>query len=807
VTGQQIEKPSYGSARFGVNVGGALRIPHIIHDERTFFFLNYQGLTSRTSSSSFATVPTELERSGDFSQSVVRGPVTVFDPVTRAPFPGNVVPQSQIDAAARGLLPYIPLPNLPGQVQNYQLVRSVPQNTENLGFRLMRPVGSKDNLSYNMNFQHRDSKAVQLYGFTDDVSGTGWSSGLGWTHTFHRGLLNNLRWNFSRNRNETLPAFAYGTNVAAQLGIQGTSQDPINYGPPNLSFTNFGALSDANPSLRRDQTSGLNDGFTWVRGRHTMSFGGEYRRVQNNLLSDEDGRGSLTFSGLLTSQINANGQPVDNTGYDLADFLLGFPQSSSIRFGTASNYFRSSVYSTYAQDDWRIRPNLTLLFGLRYEYFTPASEKYGHMANLDIKPGFTGVAVVTPDLAGPYTGNFPAGLIDPDKNNLSPRLGIAWRPIPAKQLLVRAGYSIFHNGSIYSQFPSRLASQPPFAVTGNLLTTTNDPLTIVDGFPTAPTGTITNTYAADRAYRVAYAQTWNLSIQQSLPHSLIVELGYLGTKGTRLDIQSYPNRAAPGSPLSAEDRLRIGNATGFTYDTSNGDSIYHAAQVRFTRRFSRGIAGNVLYTFAKSIDNASSIGGGGATVAQNDLDLRAERGLSSFDQRHTLSVNYVLTSPVRDNGFLAGHDLAAKFLKDWTLTGGVTASSGTPLTARVLGNQSDTAGTGSVGSGRASATGLPVQNGSGYFNLAAFTVPEAGTFGNAGRNTIPGPNRFSLNASFGRSFRLDDRRQVEFRVESQNVTNHVSISGFNTVVNAKNEAVATSAAAMRKLTLNLRLRF
>src|SRR5205085_8433358 len=190
-----------------------------------------------------------------------------------------------------------------------------------------------------------------------------------------------------------------------------------------------------------------------------------------------------------------------------------------------------------------------------------------------------------------------------------------------------------------------------------------------NGFANTPSESNTNTYAVDRNYRVGYAQTWSFSIQQPLKRSFVIELGYLGTKGTRLDIQRLPNRAAPGSPLTAEQRRQIGNAVGFTFDSSEGNSIYHAAQVRVTRRFARGISANALYTFAKSIDNASTLGGGSAVVAQNDKDLRAERGLSSFDQRHTLNLSYVLTSPVSENGFLRGSGIGQKLLKDWTLSG------------------------------------------------------------------------------------------------------------------------------------------
>jgi len=305
-------------------------------------------------------------------------------------------------------------------------------------------------------------------------------------------------------------------------------------------------------------------------------------------------------------------------------------------------------------------------------------------------------------------------------------------------------------------------------------------------------------------------QSWNFSVQREFPHSIVLEASYLGNKGTRLDIQRLPNRAAPGSPLTAEQRRQIGNATGFTFETSDGNSIYHAGQFRVTRRFQRGLAVYATYTYSKSIDDASSIGGGGATVAQNDLDLRAERGVSSFNRPQSLSLNYVLASPAGKGAFLPSSGLAGKLLQEWTLSGGITAQSGAPFTARVLGNLANTGGTGSVGSGRANATGAPIDAaGPGqFFNLLAFTIPQPGQYGNAGRNTIEGPGTVALNLSLSRSFRLgDDRRRLEFRVHSTNFTNHPGITGLNTVINATNYGLPISAQGMRSVSATVRLRF
>ena len=261
--------------------------------------------------------------------------------------------------------------------------------------------------------------------------------------------------------------------------------------------------------------------------------------------------------------------------------------------------------------------------------------------------------------------------------------------------------------------------------------------------------------------------------------------------------------------MDSEARRLLGNAVGFTFDTSQANSIFHAAQARLTRRFASGISLNALYTYGKSLDNASSIGGGGGgTVAQDDRNLAAERGLSSFDVRHALTSSFVLASPVtgRRGGLTIPGTMGA-VLRGWTLTGAVTLSTGNPLTARVLGNQSDTAGTGVIGSGRADATGQSITAGSGFFNPQAFTLPPSGRFGNAARNTIPTPTLFTLNSSFGRSFRLKERRQLEIRLESNNLTNRPTFTNLGTVVNASNYGLPLNTAAMRTVQAQVRFRF
>ncbi len=795
INGQNAVKSSYAQSRFGFSLGGPLVIPKFVNSPNTFFFINYSGARARNPYRYVNAVPTLAERNGDFSDRAT----TLYDPTTHTPLPGNQIPVGSIDKAAFGLLSYVPLPNQPGIVQNYVFTGSTAADTDNLNVRFNQSLTKKDRVAVGFSFQRRDGNSLQPFGFRDLSSGSGWNADLSWSHTLAPRSINTARVAFNRSSSLLDPFFAGTADVAGALGIIGASRDPINYGPPSVSFTNFGPLSDASASNNHNQTFTAGDSITWNHGKHNMSFGGEFRRQQLNTKSDSNGRGSFSFSGLNTSGFDATGSPLANTGFDFADFLYGLPQSASIRFGSSAMYFRGSVYSAYGQDDWRVASNLSITLGLRYEYFTPVQEKYGHIANLAVAPGFTGVTVVTPATSGQS-----AALINSDPNNFSPRVGIAWKPDAKSKTQVRGGYGIYYNSSIYNQIASRMAQQPPFANTSSVSTSTATLLTLQSGLTQIPAGkTILNTYAVDPNYRLAYAQTWSTSIQRELPQGFFVELGYLGTKGTRLDIQRQPNRAAPGSPLTAEERLLIGNAVGFTYESSEGSSIYHAGQVRLQRRFRRGISGNVLYTYGKSIDNSSTFGGAGNTVAQNDKDLRAERGLSSFDQRHTLRGTFIWTSPI---GTRSADTWVNRALKDWNVNGGVTYSSGIPFTARVLGNLADASGTGAIGAGRADSSGLGI-DGSPYFNLGAFVLPPSGRFGNAGRNSIPGPATFSTNASLGRSFSLTERKRLEFRFEGTNITNHVQVTSIGTTLNALTYGLPLAAGGMRTITANLRFRF
>jgi hypothetical protein len=813
LNGQSQPKPSSSSETITGNIGGPLRIPKLVTNDKWFVYLNFTGNINQGGATSVGTVPTALERSGDFSQSMISGtPVTVFDPLNHTPFPNNLIPVSRFDGAALALLTYFPNPTYSGITQNYSISTQSPSHRYSLGVRLNGSVTTKDRLNFNEQYSRNNSTNEQVFGFTDTTSGYGLSASAGWTHSFKPRFNNSATLTFSRNISKAAPYFAYKENVAGNLGIVGPDESPIDYGPPNLSFTNFTGLSDGSASVNRSQTTNFTDTVTYViQRKHNFTFGYGFRKMQQNTLSYANSRGSLSFSGLVTSQLDSQGQPVSGTGYDFADFLLGNPQTSSLRTGNSNNYFRGWATNGSVTDDWRVNRGFTLNLGLRYEYFAPYTELFGHLANLDVNSTLTAVARVTPGSTGPFSGPLPSSLLRPDTNNFSPRLGFAWRPSQKHSRVIRGGYSIFFSGLAYSQIAARMAAQPPFANVLSLSTNLADPLTIQNGFPSQPPSLITNTYAVDPNYKPAYAQTWTVAIQQSLPHSLVMELEYVGTKGTGLEVLEAPNQAPPGSsPAAGQQNLPIPNASSFTYITDHANSIFHAGQVRLTRRMTRGMSAVALYTFSKSIDDASSFsGGGGGTLVQNPFDLSAERALSTTDQRHRLNLTYLLSSPVGVHGLWRNGGWKTRLLTGWMLNGTFTANSGVPLTAYVSGSLANARGTATLGSSRAEATGLSIYGtGNAFFNPAAFTLPPDGEYGNAGRDTIPGPALISLNGSLNRAWRFgDSRRQLQLRINANNALNHVQITSFGTTVNSRNYGLATAASATRTVSLLVRFSF
>jgi trimeric autotransporter adhesin len=608
-------------------------------------------------------------------------------------------------------------------------------------------------------------------------------------------------------------------NVSGAADIGGNDQAPVDWGPPALVFSSgIAVLTDAQSAFNRSRTDNFSASTMIYRGRHNITIGGDFRKQQYNDFFQQDPRGTFTFTGAATSGESGS---VATSGSDLADFLIGVPDTSAIAFGNADKYLRQPVYDAYATDDWRILPTLTINAGVRWEYGAPITELRGRLVNLDLAPDFTAAApVLANDPVGPVTGiHYPSSLVRPDPLGVEPRIGVSWRPIPASTIVVRAGYGIYHDTSVYQNSALQLAQQAPLSKSLSVQNSTACALTLANGFN--PCSSITaDTFAIDPNFRVGYAQTWQLAVQRDLPAALQLAATYFGVKGTRGVQEFLPNTY----PIGAAN-LCPSCPSGFAYRTSGGDSTRESGQLQLRRRLRSGFTASLLYTFSKSIDDDATLGGQGyqtttqqnqnliqatppptIAIAQNWRDLRAERALSTFDQRHLLNLQAQYTS----GEGLGGGDLlngwAGRLLKEWTMLAQINTGTGLPESPIYL---AAVPGAGFSGTIRPNRTGAPLYtSGSGlHLNSAAYTAPLAGQWGTAARDSITGPGQFSLDSSLARTFRPGTRFFLDARVDATNLLNHAAFTSWNSTVNNAQFGVPVGVNPMRSLQITLRLRF
>lgn len=809
LTGLQTPKDFYSRITGIATLGGPLRIPHLMPIGPNFF-VAYEWMRSADAANQAGLVPDAAERGGDLSglRNALGQPVTIYNPATGLPFTGNIPVSTQ----AAALLNLYPLPNLAGSSRyNYQAEVLNNTHSDALQSRLTKMIGRRDQFYGGFGFKSTRGDTKNLFGFVDTTNSLGIDTNVNWSHRYRHQTFVLLSYHLTRLRTEVRPEFEGVKNVSGQAGISGNSQDQRNWGPPALMFSSgIAGLGDANSAFNRNRTDALNVNVSTSYRRHNFVFGGDFRRQQFNEFTQANPRGRFTFTGAATQ----SGGAAANTGSDLADFLLGIPDTSAISFGNPDKYFRQSVYDLYFTDDWRLLPELSINAGMRWDYGAPMTELFGRLANLDVTPGFANVApVVATNPKGPVTGAaYPTSLVRPDKKGFEPRIGISWRPIPASTLVVRAGYGIYEDTSVYLSATELMATQAPFATSLNQANSSACPLTMAKGFVTCA-GAATDTFAIDPNLRVGYAQNWQLSVQRDLPWALVATVTYLGTKGTHGMQEFLPNTY----PIGASNPCPACEA-GFVYRTSGGNSTRNAGQVQLRRRLRSGLTATVDYTWAKAMDNDAQVGAaghvtatsavstqGGAAVAQDWRDLRAERGLSSFDQRQLLNAQIQYTT-----GMGMGRTLmsgwSGRLLKEWTVTTQIAAGTGLPETPVYL---AAVPGTGVTGTIRPSLTGAPIYGGSaGYhLNAAAFSAPAAGAWGTARRDSITGPGTFTLNGSMARTLRLRNPFNLDVRIDATNLLNHGVFTGWNTVANSTTFGLPAQVNAMRSLQATARLRF
>jgi len=817
LSGLASPKPAYDRITGVATVGGPINIPHLMPRGPTFF-LAYQGTRDHNAATETGLVPTQAERSGDLSGllNASGAPVTIYNPATGLPYSSNI----PVGPQAKTLLQLYPLPNLSGSLPyNFQIPVLNSSHQDVVQLRLDKTLGNKDQLYGRFNLQSTREGNTNLFSFVDSSAVLGINSGINWSHRFSPQLILFAAYNFSRLRTLIRPEFENRQNISAEAGISGNDQDPSDWGPPALNFSSgFAALSDADSAFNRNRTDNFSLSAQIDRGGHYVTVGGDFRKQQYNEYFQQDPRGAFTFTGAATA---GPAQNIASAGSDLADFLIGVPDTSSIAFGNADKYLRQPVYDLYFTDDWRVKPDLTINAGGRWEYGAPMTELYGRLVNLDVAPGFTAVSpVLGTDPVGQLTGqHYPASLVRPDRLGIEPRIGISWRPIAASSLVVRSGYGVYDDTSAYLNPILQMAQQAPLSKSLSVQNSASCPLTLADGFISCA-GITPDTFAIDPNFRVGYAQTWNLGIQRDLPGALQANITYLGLKGTRGVQEFLPNTYPIGAANPCPSC-----PSGFAYRTSGGDSTRESGQLELRRRLRSGFTATATYTYSKSLDDDAFLGGQGyvttaqqnqnltqiappvtAAIAQNWRNLQAERALSTFDQRQLLSVVGQYTSGEGLHGGELMGGWVGRLLKEWTVTGQLTAGSGLPETPVYL---AAVPGAGYTGTIRPDRTGAPIYTARGglHLNNAAFAPPAVGQWGTAGRDSITGPRQFSLNNSLARTFRPGGKFFLDARIDATNVLNHAEFTGWNTTVNSTQFGLPTAANAMRSLQITVRLRF
>jgi hypothetical protein len=784
--GQPVTKPDYNDFHVAGTFGGPLRFRHFMPTKGPTVFLAFQHGDDHNATTQSVLMPTAPERAGDFSQSVNRlgQPLQIVDPLTGRPFPGNVIPATRISPQAAALLGYYPLPNFAATGYNFQAPLTAFTRQEQFTSRVTQGINNRNQLIGLLAYQHNTTRQTTLFGFEDASAISGIDTSVTWTHRVNQFFTFRPRVQYQELTNSSTPYFANRLNVSGLAGISGNNQDPANWGPPSLAFTSVAGLSDGIPNSTRNRTVGGGAEANWSHGRHNFTFGGNVRRVMVDIQSQQNPRGSFTFTGAVT-------------GADFADFLLGMPGASAIAFGNADKFLRAYSSDAYITDDWRFSPTLTMQLGVRWEYDTPMTESLGRLVNLAVAPGFASATPVSGD-----------GLIAPDRAGIQPRVGVAWRPVPGSSLVIRAGYGIYRNQNVYQSITLQLAQQPPLSKAFQLANTPGTPLTLANGFCEPITScplaiAASNTFAVDPNLRVGAAQNWQALLQRDLPGSLTMTATYLGTKGTNLLQEFLPNTYPTGA-VNPCPSCR----SGFVFLASNGTSSRHAGQFQLRRRQRNGLLASVQYTIARATDDATAFAGvatSGAAIAQDWRNLDGEMAPSNFDQRHqvTSTVQYTTGMGVTGGALLDGWK--GKLFKGWTITGQLTTGSGLPFTPVYL---ATVPGTGITGSLRPSLTGASLSAPSGYYlNPAAYTLPPSGQWGDAGRNSATGPTQFTFNAGVTRTFQFTERVSFDWRLDAANVLNRETYTGVNAILGGPQFGLPSLTNTPRKIQSTMRLRF
>ncbi|HVE58844.1 MAG TPA: carboxypeptidase regulatory-like domain-containing protein [Pyrinomonadaceae bacterium] len=790
---------------YGFEVDGPVRIPFLFNGkDKLFFMANYEALRRRQSVLNTFTVPTTKMFAGDFSELL---PSTIiYDPNTGLPFAGNIIPTNRIDPISLKLLKYYNSSNVLG-TNNFAQTSSQPFDRDGVVVRFDFVESSK-------------SQWMGRYNWGDEVTSTQGLNEAGtkvlthykqWavsnTRTINSNLVNEARFGYTSFFNSLGTLSAGNKDVIAEIGIPNQkSGDPITWGIPNIVFNGggFTAIGDANdgPFANNNNYTQFVEKMSWIYGKHSFSFGGEFNRQNFNQVGNQFSRGVFTF------QANATTNPANGSGgYAFADFLLGKLFVSTNAAAVANAKFKRNVFHAFIDDTWKVTPKLTLSLGLRYELTPPFTNTLGDYFTVKI-PKIEFIANA-PQADWPFFVRQGDGCTDPYQGlnirwtstnavcggglnnnlrktkylNFAPRIGIAYAF--GDKTVIRAGFGVFYMQDIANAEYFDMARN--IAARVDLTTTPANPITWSNSIPggNSTTVQVPPPFAWAAAYEHNTPRTYQylLNVQRQLGTNWSLELGYLGSQSRHLYGFQNINQALPGPLNSINSRRPFANFGVLSYVNDVFKGSYNAASVKLTRRFGEGISLTTNYTWAKSIDNASGTRTQGLDTLfpQDSSCLECEQGLSSFDVRHRWVLGAVYDLPVGKGKWLnIKNSIVNGFVGGWQLSVNSTIQSGVPQTLTIGINNAgtnnplpDRPSYSGTGNGYLS-TPTPTSQGLRWYDPASFVVAPQGSFGSVGRNTMITPGFRSIDMALGKRFTIEGRYNIQLRIEAFNVFNHPS---------------------------------
>ena len=776
--------------QFGFQMDGPVFVPKLYDGRnRTFFMTAYEGIREKSTSTSISSVPTALMRQGNFSEVTA----AVRNPFTGQPYPGNIVPQSQLSTQALNVLQYFPAPNRPGTASNLVSTGNGIDDQNQILTRIDQNLGNKVRLYLRYNWQDQFDQSI---GAIPVAGGGGPNTNhntlVAYTHTLTPRLLNDFRIGYHAVYDDSLNYFAMnGPNDAgAALGIPGFDGDVRydNPGVPLFTISGFSGLGGGGTNWYQfDRTFQVSNVLAYTRGSHNIRTGFDARRLETGRRAANNPRGSFSFTGEMS-------------GYAVSDFMLGVPRSVTTPVDQLQGHVGGWRTGYFINDNWQASRNLTLSLGLRYELHTPARTFEGFASMLN------------ENQTGLIPTSFPAvgfEFHEPNRTDFAPRVGVAYRL--GEKTVLRSGFGIYFNPNQMNTF-TFLTNNPPLAAEFTFSSVPGAPtLTFDSPFGVVGPGGPPNVTSPNRHLPNARKDQFSFDVQRELWDGSAVDVQYVGSHTSNLDRSFFSNTPAPG-PGAIDARRPNPNFRVIRLIQNDLYTNYHAVSFILRQRMTKGLQVNAHYTWSRTRDVGTNSNGGSSQNPGVDpfTQIETDYGIADWDVPHRFVASYIYDMPFFKE---SGNAFLRYVLSGWQVGGITTLESGRPFGVTITGDRANTG----IGSQRPDLVGaIPSMScqqnpaGPGMVNCidaSAFAMPAQFTYGNAPRNLLRGPGDIVTDLSLLKNFPIVGKARFQIRADMFNAFNRVGFGNPSGAYGTANFGRITSADAMRRMELGVKILF